>query len=163
MRENNNNNPSEENLFRETSTSKITKKDDNESDSDEDIQNLNKLSPPQQADITPKNANFNNLSKFSSKNNIKTKKKKIKKKNLPITTDELIKKFMLFIGISSLLYILCIILSAIIWINKRSFFGRIFCLLNIITLAVLIFNIISSFLFRKKFNEFGDFKRRRRI
>ena len=156
MRENNNNNPSEENLFRETSTSKITKKDDNESDSDEDIQNLNKLSPPQQADITPKNANFNNLSKFSSKNNIKTKKKKIKKKNLPITTDELIKKFMLIIGISSILYILCIILSAIIWVNKRSFFGRIFCLLNIFTLGVLILNIISSFLFRKKFNEFSQ-------
>ena len=65
-----------------------------------------------------------------------------------------IKVFLIALAISCALFILNLSLGVFIWLYKGSFFGTIFFALGITSLLIVIFNIVSVLLFKKKFNEF---------
>ena len=98
---------------------------------------------------------------ISNKNRSKQKtelfhslKPKIPNKERSNKTLYYIKVFLIALAISCVLFILNLSLGVFIWLYKGSFFGMVFFALGITSLLIVVFNIASVLLFKKKFNEF---------
>ena len=146
----------------------------NNDESDNDIDNLGNYD-----DTTSNNNNFNNNDKpptelsslLNANPNRNTNpphkhpskqqtelfhslKPNIPNKERSAVTLTYIKYFLIALSISCALFILNLSLGVFIWLYKGSFFGTIFFALGITSLLIIIFNIVSVLLFKKKFNEF---------
>ena len=129
----------------------------NESDSDNEIENLNNnLNIPSQSNlpsVKDRNKNDNDSTEnLRARDTNATKRSSSKQK--PKSTNYNITKFIIVLSIALVFFLINIILGAIIWANKKSFFGRIFCLLGIFGFIICLFNLISVIFFKKKFNSF---------
>ena len=128
----------------------IDNNENNESDSDNEIGNLN---VPLKKKSTKSNQNDK-----GSNNKVNTKSEMAQPNSDQKTereeTMKAIKFFIIALFISIALLAINIGLGVFIWIYKGSFFGQIFFIIGIFTLCVVIFNIVSVFLFRQKFGKF---------
>ncbi len=128
----------------------------NDSDSDNDIANLNdNVNIPSTNNLPYPNENNKNLN--DSTENLRPRDSEFSKRNSkqkPKSTNYNITKFIIVLSIASVIFIINVSLGSMIWANKKSFFGKIFCILGIIGFGTCIFNLISVIFFRKKFNTF---------
>ena len=141
--------------------------------SDNDIENLNNLSQIRREDINRKNSD--SFSEYSNNNNRKEKEKLLegtdkfeqnitkhtsqKEKNkIPSvkTTEKNIKLLLIYLSISSFIFLAQIIIGAIQYSKYRSFFGIFFLILGVFGVLLIIFSIMSLFLFFKKYKTFCD-------
>lgn len=140
---------------------------ENESDSDNEIGNLN--IPPKKLnqndssnliDISNNNISQNNNNTLNqSKLNPKSEfypvyKGDTDQKTQTHQTLKTIKIFLIALFVSLILFVVNISLGIFIWIYKGSFFGAVFFIIGIYSFLVSLFNIVSAFLFQKKFQNF---------
>ena len=129
----------------------------NESDSDNEIENLNdNINIPSQSNL-PSVKDRNNINNDSTEN-LRARDTNLSKrssnKQKEKSTNYNITKFIIVLSIALVLFLINMTLGAIIWANKKSYFGRIFCLLGTFGFIICLFNLISVILFKKKFNSF---------
>ena len=129
----------------------------NESDSDNEIEDLNNnLNIPSQSNLPSvrerNNNNNDSTENLRARDTNNTKRSSSKQK--PKSINYNITKFIIVLSIALVLFLINMILGAIIWANKKSFFGRIFCLLGIFGFVICLFNLISVIFFKKKYSVF---------
>ena len=105
----------------------------NESDSDNEIENLNdNINIPSQSNL-PSVKDRNNINNYSTEN-LRARDTNLSKrssnKQKEKSTNYNITKFIIVLSIALVLFLINMTLGAIIWANKKSYFGRIFCLLG---------------------------------
>ena len=122
-------------------------------DSDNDITNLNNIPPRQRLETETENENDKVKMKPQP---LPVNQEMTDYKALTLNTNKYIIIFIIALSVTTALFILNISLALFIWINKASFFAKIFCLIGIFSLLVIIFNLVSVLIFKKKFGIFTD-------
>ena len=140
---------------------------ENESDSDNEIGNLNvppkKLNQNDSSNLIDNSnnnisQNYNNTLEHSKLNPISelypSYKGDTDQKTQPHQTLKTIKIFLIALFVSLILFAVNISLGIFIWVYKGSFFGAVFFIIGIYSFLISLFNIVSAFLFQKKFQIF---------
>lgn len=140
---------------------------ENESDSDNEIGNLNV--PPKKLNQNDSSNLIDNSNNNISQNNNNTLdhsklnpiselypsyKGDTDQKTQTHQTLKTIKIFLIALFVSLILFAVNISLGIFIWVYKGSFFGAVFFIIGIYSFLVSLFNIVSAFFFQKKFQNF---------